>query len=317
MIFKKEDDDILTYLKDDGTFVEPIYYLPILPMILVNGTKGIGTGFSTDIPCFHPVQLIDYIQHKLVDKTYTSDFVPFYQGFQGAIEKDGDRRFITKGNYTIDKQVITITELPIGVWNEDYILHLEKCMDILKDYKDQSTDKNVYFKLTLKKPMEESDIIKKFKLSTTLSINNMNLFDHNDKLKHYNEVYEICDDFIGVRLDYYEKRRLHLIQILKEEMEVLKNKCNYINELLNDTLDLRKKTNHDICDILEKKKYTKINDSYNYLIKMSMDSVCQENVDSLNKQFNEKQSEYDKMWNTSHKDIWKDELEQLKKVLQF
>jgi len=317
MIFKKEDDAILTYLKDDGTFVEPIYYLPILPMILVNGTKGIGTGFSTDIPCFHPVQLIDYIQHKLVDKTYTRDFVPFYQGFQGTIEKDGDRRFITKGNYTIDKQVITITELPIGVWNEDYILHLEKCMDILKDYKDQSTDKNVYFKLTLKKPMEESDIIKTFKLSTTLSINNMNLFDHNDKLKHYNEVYEICDDFIGVRLDYYEKRRLHLIQILKEEMEVLKNKCNYINELLNDTLDLRKKTNHDICDILEKKKYTKINDSYNYLIKMSMDSVCQENVDSLNKQFNEKQSEYDKMWNTSHKDIWKDELEQLKKVLQF
>lgn len=317
MIFKKEDDAILTYLKDDGTFVEPIYYLPILPMILVNGTKGIGTGFSTDIPCFHPVQLIDYIQHKLVDKTYTSDFVPFYQGFQGTIEKDGDRRFITKGNYTIDKQVITITELPIGVWNEDYILHLEKCMDILKDYKDQSTDKNVYFKLTLKKPMEESDIIKTFKLSTTLSINNMNLFDHNDKLKHYNEVYEICDDFICARLDYYEKRRLHLIQILKEEMEVLKNKCNYINELLNDTLDLRKKTNHYICDILEKKKYTKINDSYNYLIKMSMDSVCQENVDSLNKQFNEKQSEYDKMWNTSHKDIWKDELEQLKKVLQF
>lgn len=317
MIFKKEDDAILTYLKDDGTFVEPIYYLPILPMILVNGTKGIGTGFSTDIPCFHPVQLIDYIQHKLVDKKYTIDFVPFYQGFQGSIEKDGDRRFITKGNYTIDKQVITITELPIGVWNEDYILHLEKCMDILKDYKDQSTDKNVYFKLTLKKPMEESDIIKTFKLSTTLSINNMNLFDHNDKLKHYNEVYEICDDFIGVRLDYYEKRRLHLIQILKEEMEVLKNKCNYINELLNDTLDLRKKTNYDICDILEKKKYTKINDSYNYLIKMSMDSVCQENVDSLNKQFNEKQSEYDKMWNTSHKDIWKDELEQLKKVLQF
>lgn len=317
MIFKKEDDAILTYLKDDGTFVEPIYYLPILPMILVNGTKGIGTGFSTDIPCFHPVQLIDYIQHKLVDKTYTSDFVPFYQGFQGTIEKDGDRRFITKGNYTIDKQVITITELPIGVWNEDYILHLEKCMDILKDYKDQSTDKNVYFKLTLKKPMEENDIIKTFKLSTTLSINNMNLFDHNDKLKHYNEVYEICDDFICARLDYYEKRRLHLIQILKEEMEVLKNKCNYINELLNDTLDLRKKTNHYICDILEKKKYTKINDSYNYLIKMSMDSVCQENVDSLNKQFNEKQTEYDKMWNTSHKDIWKDELEQLKKVLQF
>lgn len=317
MIFKKEDDTILNYLNDDGTLVEPIYYLPILPMILVNGTKGIGTGFSTDIPCFNPHELIDYIQQKMINKDHSYDFVPYYKGFTGTIEKENDTRFITKGKYTIDKNVIVITELPIGVWNEDYSLYLEKCIteNKLKDYKDQSTDKNVYFKLTLKEPMEESELLKTFKLTTTLSINNMNLFDHKDKLKHYNKVYEICDDFINIRLDYYEKRRLHLIQILSQEMELLKNKCSYINELLNDTLDLRKKSNSVICELLEQKKYSKINDNYNYLIKMTMDSVCQENVDALNKQLSEKEKQYHKMMNTSHKDIWNDELEELKKSL--
>jgi DNA topoisomerase-2 len=317
LIFKKDDDYILSYLNDDGTPVEPIYYLPIIPMILVNGSKGIGTGFSTDIPCFNPLELIDYIHKKIENDTYTYDFVPHYKGFTGTIEKDGDRRFITTGKYTIEKNVIVITELPIGLWNEDYILHLEKCItdNKLKDYKDQSTDTKVYFKLTLKEPMEEVELLKTFKLTTSLSINNMNLFDNNDKLKHYNKVYEICDDFVNNRLEYYEKRRLHLIHILSAEMDILKNKCNYINELLNDTLDLRKKSNSQICELLEQKKYSKINDNYNYLIKMTMDSVCQENVDSLNKQFEEKKKQYDKMLDTNHKDIWKSELEELKKCL--
>lgn len=317
MIFKKEDDYILHYLNDDGTPVEPIYYLPIIPMILVNGTKGIGTGFSTDIPCFNPLELIDYIDKKLENDSYTYDFIPFYRGFTGTIEKENERRFITKGKYTIEKNTIIITELPIGLWNEDYILHLEKCISDtkLKDYKDQSTDTKVYFKLTLKEPMDEDEIIKTFKLTTTLSINNMNLFDNHDKLKHYNEVYEICDDFIKNRLDYYEKRRLHLIHILSEEMDILTNKCKYIHELLNDTLDLRKKTNLQICELLEQKKYSKINDSYHYLIKMSMDSVCKENIDSLNHQYEEKKKQYDKMLYSNNKEIWKQELEDLKKSL--
>jgi len=179
MIFKKEDDVILNYLNDDGTPVEPVFYAPILPMILVNGTKGIGTGFSTDIPCFNPKELIDYILKKLEDPNHIRDFIPYYKHFTGTIEKEDSRRFITKGKYSIQNKTIIITELPIGVWNEDYITHLEKCIvdNKLKDYSDQSTDSVIYFKLTLKENMDEEAILKTFKLTTTLSINNMNLFD--------------------------------------------------------------------------------------------------------------------------------------------
>jgi len=317
MIFKKEDDVILNYLNDDGTPVEPAFYAPIIPMILVNGTKGIGTGFSTDIPCFRPMDLVDYILKKLDDKGHTHDFVPYYKGFTGSISKDDSRRFITKGKYTIQNKTVLITELPIGVWNEDYIIHLEKCVaeNILKDYSDQSTDAVIYFKLTLKEPMDEESILKTFKLTTTLSINNMNLFDSCDKLRHYNEVHEICDDFIEVRLDYYEKRKVHYVKVLTEEMNILNQKCRYINELLADTLDLRKKSYEHIVELLRDKKYDTFNDSYHYLIKMPMDSVCKENVDALNEQFKKKQDVYNELSKNSNIDLWKKELCDLKEML--
>jgi len=108
---------------------------------------------------------------------------------------------------------------------------------------------------------------------------------------------------------------LHLISILSEEMEQLKNKCKYINEVLNDTLDLRKKSYSQITDLLTTKKYIQINDNYNYLIKMTMDSVCQENIDSLNKQLNAKIASYEQLMNTDNKGIWKKELDELKKCL--
>lgn len=304
-------------MDDDGHMVEPIYYLPIIPMILVNGAKGIGTGFSTDIPCFNPKQLIDYILKKMKNHSHIEDFIPYYEGFKGTIEQVDSHKFITKGVYKIQKTKVIISELPIGLWNEDYLQYLEKCIqdNVLKDYKDQSTDKEVYFELMLKKEMDEDEIIKMFKLTTTLSTTNMNLFDYDDKLKHYDKVHEICDDFMDKRLDYYEKRRLYLIELYEKEKIILENKYNYIREILNDTLDLRKKSSSQINELLESKHYIKQNDSYNYLIKMTMDSVCEENVKSLKNQFDEKNKQLEEMKNTNNCSMWEKELTSLKEIL--
>lgn len=316
-IFKKDDDAILHYLNDDGTPVEPMFYLPILPMVLVNGAKGIGTGFSTEIPCFNPADIIDYILHKLDHSDHTHDFVPYYKGFTGTIVKEDSRRFITKGVYTMKDLVVVVRELPIGVWNEDYILFLEKCLaeGKLKDYSDQSTDAAIYFKLTLKEAMDEDILVKTFKLTTSLSINNMNLFDSFDKLTHYNEVYEICDAFLEIRLDYYQKRIDYLTQILTEEMDILTNKCNYINELLAHTLDLRNQTYAQMDATLLAKKYLKVKESYHYLIKMPMDSVCKENVISLRQSYDSKKAQLDALKHTTKRDLWKGELVALKEML--
>ena len=163
--------------------------------------------------------------------------------------------------------------------------------------------------------MDEDEIIKMFKLTTTLSTTNMNLFDYNDKLKHYDKVHEICDDFIDKRLDYYEKRRLYLIELYEKEKIILENKYNYIREILNDTLDLRKKSSSQINELLESKHYIKQNDSYNYLIKMTMDSVCEENVKSLKNQFDEKNKQLEEMKNINNCSMWEKELALLKEIL--
>ena len=313
-IFKKSDDVILKYLDDDGTPVEPIFYIPIIPIVLINGAEGIGTGFSTKIPCFNPKVLIQYIRDVIEKRSPNTELIPYYKGFKGTIEVENETRFITKGKYSQSKNKIDITELPIGTWNEDYIIFLEKLVEdgTIKDYKDLSTDKNVNIQIVYS---SDFDIEKTLKLTSTLSISNMNLFNEKEKLTHYTKVHEIIDDFILKRIGYYEKRKQHIIQLLEKELLLLVNKHKYIQQVLDSSIDLRKKTTEQIYTTLESLKYIKIDDSYNYLIKMTMDSVSVENVESLKKQYESKQKELDIINRTTIEESWLNELNDLEKVI--
>lgn len=143
LIFPKLDDPILHYLDEDGRPIEPIYYVPILPMILVNGSSGIGTGYSTDIPSFNPKDIISYLRHKLTqsknsnsnsDSSIYDDnhfiFNPYYEEFKGIIKKINDSQYLVKGNYQkINENTIVVTELPIGVWTQSFKEHIEDLID--------------------------------------------------------------------------------------------------------------------------------------------------------------------------------------------
>ena len=315
-LFKKTDDAILNYLNDDGTLVEPIFYIPIIPMVLVNGAEGIGTGFSTKIPCFNPKDLIQYIRDVIQHKEPNHDLIPYYKGFKGTIQQDEkEGRFITKGIFKESKNKIDITELPIGTWNEDYIIFLEKLVEdgTIKDYKDLSTDKNVNIQIVCN--IDASEIEKTLKLTTTLSISNMNLFNEKEKLTHYTKPHEIIDDFIAKRIGYYDTRKQHIIQVLEKDLVLLENKYKYIQQVLEDTIDLRKKTTEQIYTILENLDYVKIEDSFNYLIKMAMDSVSIENVETLKKQYHTKQKELDVIRKTPIEESWINELNDLEKII--
>jgi DNA topoisomerase-2 len=325
-IFIKEDDSILNYINDDGQMVEPEYYSPIVPMILVNGTKGIGTGFSTEIPCYNLNEIINYILGKINNQEMLEySFIPYYNGFNGTIEVDPDnnKRYITKGIYRqIKETIVEITELPIGTWTEDYIVFLEKQVNdeksLIKDYKDKSTDKKIHIMIEFKSKAKitmDSTFEKNMKLCSYLSTTNMNLFDKDQKLKHYDNVCEIMDEFIVNKLEHYKIRKDYMLKQLKSEIEILKNKFTYIEELLNDTIDLRKKKSAQINQLLEDKNYIKIENSYNYLIKMSMDSVCEENVDKLKSEFMNKKKEHDILHGQTIQNMWNIELEELKKVI--
>jgi DNA topoisomerase-2 len=340
-IFPEMDDNILSYLNDDGLLVEPIFYAPIIPMVLVNGSKGIGTGFSTDIMCYNPSQIIQYIREKLIGALPGGDveFVPYYEGFRGTIQKVSEEgKYLFKGRYEnmgVDK--IRVTELPVGYWTDDFKEYLEgltesvdkagkKIVPVVKEYDDMSKDTSVDFIITLQKgklaELEANQLDhgcngleKQFKLYSTNNSTNMHLFDANDKLKKYDRVQDIIDDYYVTRLVLYQKRKDYMVDALSKELLVLSNKSRYISELLSGTIDFRNKKKDAVIQMLNEKKYSLMNDDdeFKYLTKLPMDSVTDENVSRLNKEHADKVSELDYVKTTSTREMWLKELDVLEK----
>ena len=334
-IFNEKDDKILNYLDDDGTPVEPIYYAPIIPMILVNGSKGIGTGFSTDIMSYSPIEIIDYIQHIIKNKKVDDfTFYPYFEGFKGSIKKIDNQKYLIKGVYEIlNKNTIKITELPIGIWTDDYKLYLEKQIDVsdknkktIKDYVDMSTDKNIDITITfygneltrlLEKVIDHdcNELEKQLKLYITRSETNMHLFNENEKLTKFENPKEIIDYFIHNRKTIYGVRKEYQIKNLEYESRVLSNKAKFVKELLDDTIDLRKKSKEQVNELLIKKNYDIIDDDneFKYLVKMPMDSVTQEYVEKLLKDNISKLEELQNVKDKSVEQCWYEELDIVKK----
>jgi len=335
-IFPVLDDPVLKYLNDDGQTVEPIFYAPIIPMILVNGTKGIGTGFSTDIMSYNPAEIIDYLCAKLRGDNPVMEFMPYYEGFEGTVAKLAPSKYLIKGRYeTVGVDKIRVTELPVGYWTDDFKSHLEGLLDTtdsngkkivpkIKDYDDMSKDTNVDFTIQFPKgalatlEAVQADhgcngVEKLMKLYTTGTTNNMHLFDYNDKLKKYDNVQDIIDDYFIKRIELYEVRKTYMIEELTKELVLLSNKVRYIQEVLNGTVDLRRKTKEAIDAMLEAKGYDKLgkDGDYRYLVKMPMDSVSQENAEKAMNEHESKLEELQTVQSTTIQKMWLNELGEL------
>jgi len=339
-IFPVNDDNVLEYLNDDGLIVEPVFYAPIIPMILVNGSKGIGTGFSTDVMCYNPLDIIKYLKDKLNGNPVTKEFIPYYDGFKGTISKidETNTRVLIKGVYEkVATDKIRVTELPIGTWTEDFKELLEKLIEpevnkdgkkapaVVKDYDDMSKDTNVDFTITFTKgkldELEASKcdygcngLEKLLKLYTTNTNTNMHLFNAAEKLHKYDNVSDIIDEYYVTRLNIYGKRKDFMINAIQKDLLLLSNKARYITEILEDTIDLRKKKKDEVVNMLTDKKYDVIDNDgdYKYLTKMPMDSVTEENVARLYKEHGNKEHELKKLMDTTINDMWLGELDKLR-----
>jgi DNA topoisomerase-2 len=326
LIFRTEDDQILNYLDDDGLSVEPIFYVPIIPMVLVNGSVGIGTGFSTSIPCFNPIEIVQYIKNHLQcndENNITLD--PYYRDFKGTMEQMDEMKYATNGNVIVNNDTLTITELPIGTWNEPYIVFVEKCLEEkkcgLKDYNDLSTDKDINITLKFNADVDLDNkqtlhnICQKYKLTSTISLTNMYLFDETEKLKHYVSVYEIIDDFVKTRIKYYNIRKEYQIKKMEEDLKICFNKYKFICEILEDTIDLRKKKSSEISQLLVEKEYDKHETSYSYLTKMPMDSLNKENVEKLKNEHDNINQKLEELIQKNITQMYLEELNELEEVI--
>lgn len=338
-LFPEADDNVLNYLDDDGTMVEPEFYVPIIPFALVNGISGIGTGFSCNIPAFSPNQIIDYLELKLKGRGVVDavDFVPYYEGFKGKIIRMEVNKYLTKGVYEkIDNDKIRITELPIGTWTMPYITYLEGLVDgttdksgkkvapCLRDFTSLSTE--VIVDITIVFPrgkLEEYEskvdsvtgingVEKLLKLTSSVSSTNMHMFNRDCKLRKYASVEEIIDEFYDVRLDLYGKRKQYMLNELQHKLLKLSNRARYILATLDGSVDLRRKNATVVHDLLTSMEFAVIDGDFKYLIKMPMDSVTQENVDKMMKEKGDAEKELEVLQKTKLETMWLSELDTLK-----
>jgi len=335
-IFPEVDDAILNYLNDDGTSVEPDYYVPIIPFALINGISGIGTGFSCNIPSYNPKQIIAYLKSKLCGETRLQElheFVPYYEGFRGTIVPLSTSKTLIKGCYTkISDDCIRITELPVGTWTMPYITFLEGLLDgttdksgkkIAPTIKDMTSlctevaidivvvfpkDKLAEYESAVDTSTGINGLEKILKLTTTVSTTNMHMFDSECKLRKYENVCEIIEDFYEIRMNTYKKRKLSMIENMEKSLVRLSNRAKYIMETLDGTVDLRRKTGEQVTGLLAMRGYDCIDGDYKYLTKMPMDSVTQENIVNILREKDDMTINLEKLRTTEISQIWLDEL---------
>jgi len=271
-LVREEDMDVLTYRDDDGLPVEPEWYAPVLPMLLVNGARGIGTGYSTNIPPCDPKVIKNALIAKIQAGTPLSStkLVPYYEGFKGTYTEEG-----AVGVYKKVGDEFVVTELPPGEWTADYREWLEKELaeGRIKDFVDTSTDQDINIRI---KGIEEAALVKS--LTVKIKTTNMHAFNSKGVITKYDSLNSILNDFWSVRLELYETRRNHQIKALEEQLPLHTNVVRFIVSQCEDVQvpNLRRKTRMECDSLLEQHGYQTIKGSYDYIMRLPVSSFTKE-----------------------------------------
>ena len=311
-LFDDDDLDLLDYLDDDGQLIEPKFYVPTLPLLLINGACGIGTGFSTDIPCFNPDDIKDRLL-RLVENEDSDipELTPWYNGFTGEIKKIEENKWTSHGIYNIKANVITITELPVGTWTEDYKSFLDKLEteSVIYSYKNMSTETDVHFEI--KMPLEtvyewkdNHEIEKKFKLIGHISAKNMYVFNENNEIVKMESPEEIIYHFWRIRNEYYLKRQTNLMKKLSHELGIITAKINFVNDVIEEKIKVFRQKLEYINKQLEEKRYIKVENSYTFLTDMKIHTFSEDTIEKLLKKQKDLHNELEKITGYKLRDFW-------------
>ncbi|XP_065765657.1 DNA topoisomerase 2-alpha [Muntiacus reevesi] len=267
LLFPAKDDHTLKFLYDDNQRVEPEWYIPIIPMVLINGAEGIGTGWSCKIPNFDVREVVNNIR-RLMDGEEPLPMLPSYKNFKGTVEELAPNQYVISGEVAIlNSTTIEISELPIRTWTQTYkeqvlepmLNGTEKTPPLITDYREYHTDTTVKFvvKMTEEKlaEAERVGLHKVFKLQTSLTCNSMVLFDHVGCLKKYDSVLDILRDFFELRLKYYGLRKEWLLGMLGAESAKLNNQARFILEKIDGKIIIENKPKKELIKVLIQRGY--------------------------------------------------------------
>ena len=340
-IFKKDDLPILNHLEDDGSIVEPETYLPVVPLLAINGSVGIGTGFSTDIPPHNPRDIVKHLTERIKGGESLEGLTldPWWIGFKGSVEKKADKQWVTKGSYEWSDATcsVKITDLPVGTWTKDYKAFLDVVATaesadakgvngkpILKHFDDLYNDVDVNFVLYLdndyykKAKANVEEFEKKFKLTTSWKTTNMCCFDSKMNIVRYESIGSILEAFYECRLDFYEKRRQYHIKSLKDLIDELDAKYRFILGIVNGSIHIINQPDEVVIKSLIKHKLPPRSDrenpetlgAFEYLLRLRIDRIKKSSVEEAAKDLALTKDKLKELESTTASSIWLKELDE-------
>lgn len=333
-IFKREDEDLLKNLVDDGVIVEPEFYVPIIPMILVNGCMGIGTGWSSTIPTFNPLDIVAAIRMWLAadcpgskkgDNVHFSVFpemTPWFRGFTGEVVKRPGKGFVCRGVVSTKDKTITVTEIPADMSICKFKQFVEKKVDNkdLKSFKEYNQPNKPHFVIE-EVPGGMKGTIESLGLESNINLTNMVLFDCDNKIRKYTSVEEIMEEFCVMRLKYYTLRKAHLIQKYEKKTPILKLKIRFLEDVITNKLvvsgrsvesiyaDMEKLGYSDIVSTVDTQSLAEDGEKFKFLLTMPLFSLTDKKVNAVKKELDDILAAIIALQKKSEKDLWTDDLD--------
>lgn len=341
---------MLAYQDEDGIAVEPTFYLPIIPFLLVNGSSGIGTGWSTTIPPYNPLDLIDCVVNKIEGKSVLSKQIhPWIAGFHGQVtssdnsdnsEQDGGINYLSTGVASVvDSTTIDITELPYGKWTEDYKDILLQLMEKgkIKSFKELHSADHVHFQLICTRSeldkmtnnnKKADNLVRTLKLQSNIKLTNMHAFNADGQMTKYDTPEEIIDHHFQYRQRGYTQRKVLLEANSSVEEEISRNKSRFIDDILSGRLIIAgggkrmsilaqelSQAGFATLDQIHHKSRNATQLDFDYLLNMPLQSLTLERAVSLRKKAETAAQDLQLIKRRSAEDMWKSDLEALRKSL--
>ena len=317
-----QDFELLNNKIEEGEEIEPDFFLPIVPTVILNGSSGIAVGFATNILNRNPKDVVDSCLAVLHNKKIKT-LSPWLSEFSGTFTRDSTNPNTWKisGSYNIvNSTTVKVTEIPPSFTYEKYEEWLNALVEKkhIVDYEDNSSDKIEYI-LKFQRAVLK-DYISKGKLDSLLKIHsqeteNLTTIDESGKLKIFEKAEDIVTHFVNVRLGFYDKRKQYLLDKLRRELLVISNRARFIKDIIDGKLKINNVPRETIIKYLTTNKYDQIDGGYTYLLSMAIYTLTKEKFEELLKQKAEKESEIITVEKTDPKDMYVRDLEKLKKSL--
>ena len=318
-----KDFELLEKRYEEGIEIEPSYFLPIIPTVLLNGGSGIAVGFASNILNRNPLDLINSCIKELENKKYNEP-KPWYKGFSGTCERDqlNGETWIFNGSFEVNNtSTVTVNELPPSVTYEKYEKYLNSIEESRKISSfDDNSSSNIHYVLKFKradlsKLVSGGRLLKFLKLEERQS-ENLTMLDEHGKLKIFNNVKEVISYFVKFRLSFYHKRKKYLIDVLNNELVLLSNKARFIKHIIDGKLKINNIAKSIIIEYLQKNDFNKVDGSYNYLLSMPIHSLTKEKYQEIILLEKEKTNELIEIKKVEPINMYMEDLIELKKVIK-